>query len=142
MNHQVKLRSKDLVEIAFHCEKILEEEKNEMNITAKSTHLIILLMCKFIQDHVESDMNGTGDKIFLFFAKMSYFIMMRVVKRTRIFLFQWIHTSYQIWDIYLFCVFSSHWGELGQKYICKYTQLFSMLYVMLNSLGQLITKSH
>ena len=42
-----------------------------MDITTKSTHLMILILriCKLIQDSVEADMNGTDDEIFLFFER-------------------------------------------------------------------------
>ena len=40
-----------------------------MNITTKSTHVMILRICKFIQDNVEADTNGINDEIFFFFYK-------------------------------------------------------------------------
>ena len=64
MNHQARLWPKYLVEFALHCEKILEEEDNEMNITTKSTHLMILHICKLMQENVEAYMNGTDDDFF------------------------------------------------------------------------------
>ena len=88
-----------------------------MNITTKSTRLMILRICKLIQDNVEADMNGTDDEIFYFLQKLSYFIMVRVVKITIIFLFQCIHKSYQICVINLFWIFSYHWVDLRQNYI-------------------------
>ena len=44
-----------------------------MNITAKSTHIMILHICKLIEDNVEEYMNGTNDKIFLYFANNELF---------------------------------------------------------------------
>ena len=35
-----------------------------MNITTKSIHLMILRICKMIQDNVEADINGKDDEIF------------------------------------------------------------------------------
>ena len=69
MNQKVKLRSKALVETEFHCEKISEEEENEMNITTKSTHIMIFCICKLIKDNAEEDVNGTDDEIFSYSEK-------------------------------------------------------------------------
>ena len=86
-----------------------------MNITKKSTHLNILSIRKLMQDNVEEDMNGTYDEIFLYLSKMSYIVIMRVVKRNIISLFQYMHTSDQKWNPNLFCILSSHWVYLRQK---------------------------
>ena len=40
-----------------------------MNITTKSTHIMIFCICKLIQDNVEEDVNGTDDEIFSYFEK-------------------------------------------------------------------------
>ena len=53
----------------MHCEKISEEKDDEINITTKSTHLMIFCACKLIQDYAEEYMNGIDDEISLYFAK-------------------------------------------------------------------------
>ena len=55
LNHQVRIRSKVLVEISLYCEKTFEEDENKISITTESTNLMIFLICKLIQDNVEED---------------------------------------------------------------------------------------